>query len=174
MEYTAAGFITTMIPLACSDKQVPVDGNLSQPNVLLVTLDTTRTERLSCYGYHKQTSPNLDLLAGQGIQFDMAIATSGATPMAHASVMTGLNNYQHGLRVIYAKSGCKLPDSVPTLASIMKNAGRETAGFISSFTVSEFYGLNQGFDLFNTWQRRELGDSIFEKKSRRPIWMGHA
>ena len=118
-------------------------------NVLLVTLDTTRTERLSCYGYDKITSPNIDMLAKEGIRFDMSISTSAATPISHASILTGLNPFEHGVRVLYAANGCKLPKTIPTMATILHNECWETAAFLSAFPVSEFYQFDRGFDIFD-------------------------
>jgi arylsulfatase A-like enzyme len=118
-------------------------------NVLLVTLDTTRTERLSCYGNPAQTSPNLDALARDGVKFDLAIAQAGVTPVSHASIMTGLNPYRHKLRVLYAADGYRLSDTVPTLVTVLKDAGWRTGAFLSSFTVSEFFGFDRGFEVFD-------------------------
>lgn len=143
-----AGAATAILPVGCSRKSSSSD-NSPKYNVLLITLDTTRTEHLSCYGYEKLTSPNLDQLAHQGTKFDVAIATSGATPMSHASILTGLNPYQHGVRIMYAASGYKLPDSVPTLATVLRGEGWKTGAFLSAFPVSEFYGFGRGFDTFD-------------------------
>jgi arylsulfatase A-like enzyme len=118
-------------------------------NVLLVTLDTTRRDHLGCYGAEGNPTPRLDALAAEGIRFDMAISPSAATPVSHASILTGLNPYQHGLRVIYADGGCRLSDGVPTLATWLQTRGWKTAAFLSSFTVSEFYGFDRGFDTFD-------------------------
>jgi len=149
LAYMGALLASTLLPCGCTKKGG--FGSLGSPkyNVLLVTLDTTRTERLSCYGYNKVTTPHLDRLAEQGIKFDKAISTSGATPMAHASILTGLNPYQHGVRVIYAASGYKLPASIPTLATTLRDAGWQTGAFLSAFPVSDFYGFDNGFDTFD-------------------------
>jgi arylsulfatase A-like enzyme len=146
---TGAGIASAMLPIGCGKEEDSGGPGSPKYNVLLVTLDTTRTERLSCYGYKKLTTPNLDRLASQGIKFDKAISTSGATPMAHASILTGLNPYQHGVRVIYAASGYKLPKSIPSLATTLRDAGWQTGAFLSAFPVSEFYGLDNGFDTFD-------------------------
>jgi arylsulfatase A-like enzyme len=112
-----------------------------------VTLDTTRRDHLGCYGGGKLT-PNLDALARDGVRFDMAISTSAATPISHASIMTGLNPAGHGVRVIYAESGYHLAEAVPTLSTILKEKSWRTGAFLSSFTVSSFFGFERGFDTF--------------------------
>ena len=97
-------------------------GDTAGYNVLLVTLDTTRRDHLGCYapegGLEAGLTPNLDALAADGVRFDAAVSTSAATPPSHASILTGLNPYHHGVRVIYAESGCRLPDHVPMLSTI--------------------------------------------------------
>lgn len=122
----------------------------SEPvNVLLVTLDTTRRDYLGCYGGGDGVTPNLDSLAADGVRFDRAISTSAATPISHASILTGLNNYQHGVRVIYAEDGFRLADSVQTVTTMLHERGWSTGAFLSSFTVSSFFGFQRGFDVFD-------------------------
>ncbi len=119
-------------------------------NVILVTLDTVRADHLGCYGRSGDTSPTIDQLARDGVKFDMAIAQAAVTPVSHASILSGRNPQGHGLRVIHAETGYRLPDTVPTLATILEQAGWNTAAFLSSFTVSEHFGLQRGFDVFDT------------------------
>ncbi len=122
----------------------------NRPYVLLVTLDTTRVDRFSCYGYARPTTPHFDQLARDGVQFDLAITTSATTPVSHASILTGLNNYQHGVRVILGSSGYRLPDMIPTLATVLKDEGWETGAFLSAFPVSKHFGFDRGFDFFDS------------------------
>ncbi len=131
----------------CSDRSQKKSS--VQLNLLLVTLDTTRRDHLGCYGHNGELTPHLDALAKDGIKFDMAISPSAATPPSHASILTGLNPYQHGVRVIYAEKGYRLPDSVPTLGSILQERAWHTGAFLSSFTVSSFFGFDRGFDIFD-------------------------
>ena len=123
-------------------------------NVILITLDTTRADYLSCYGFADQSTPNLDALAKQGTLFELAHSTSALTPVSHASILTGLNQYQHGLRVLAALSGFRLARTVPTLATDFKQAGYETAAIHSAFSVSAFFGLDQSFDTFQSFDAR--------------------
>ena len=74
-----------------------------RPNILLVTLDTTRPDHLGCYGAAAGITPNIDALAQSSTLFDRVISTAGITPMAHASILTGLNNYKHGMRTFYSE-----------------------------------------------------------------------
>jgi arylsulfatase A-like enzyme len=120
------------------------------PNVLLITLDTTRADRLGCYGYGGGTSPNIDALAADAARFEMAIATAAVTPISHASILTGLYPHHHGLRVFYGPVGHFLSDDHPTLATILAARGWQTGAFISAYPASERFGLNQGFDTYET------------------------
>lgn len=129
-------------------------------NVLLITLDTLRADHLGCYGYEKNTSPTLDALASAAIVFDHTIAQSAITPVSHASIMTGLNPYNHDLRSLHGGVSYQLPDSRLTLAELMEANGYATGGFVSAFPVTKHYGLHQGFE---TW------DEEFQKKDENKI-----
>ena len=119
-------------------------------NVLLVTLDTTRADRLSCYDPSRETTPHIDALAAEGVRFAEAISTAGITPMSHSSILTGLNNYRHGMRVFHSESvSHRLKDSVETLPELLRDRGWRTGAFVSSYPVSGIYGLDQGFDTFD-------------------------
>lgn len=123
----------------------------SPRNVLLVTLDTTRADYLGAYGNKEQTTPNLDALADQGTRFDLAISTAAVTPVSHASILTGLYNHEHGLRVLSAPSGFRLPPDTATLASVLKSSGYHTLAVHSAFPVSARFGFDRGFDVFESF-----------------------
>jgi len=140
-------------------------------NVLLVTLDTTRADRLGCYGHPGGTSPAIDALAKEGVRFDLAVAQAAVTPVSHASILTGLNPYQHGLRVVYGASGFRLNEnSPPTLAEILKEQGFRTAAFVSAFTASEFYGLHRGFEKFESGLAGDLDSKVEIDAEGRADW----
>ncbi|MFH1999902.1 MAG: sulfatase, partial [Planctomycetota bacterium] len=134
-------------------------------NVLLITLDTTRADHLSCYGYDKNTSPNLDALAADGVLFEMAISTASVTPISHASILTGLNPYHHGLRVFYGPTGHFLTDEFPSLATILKKHGWQTGAFISAYPASERFGLHWGFDTFES----DVADKVMTRDPSKPL-----
>jgi arylsulfatase A-like enzyme len=117
-------------------------------NVILITLDTVRADFVSCYGVHAGVTPNLDALAAEGSRFDMAISTAGVTPVSHASILTGLNNASHDLRVLAAESGYALPRDVPTLATVLASQGYHTVAVHSAFPVSRNFGFERGFEVF--------------------------
>lgn len=118
-------------------------------HVLLITMDTTRTSHLGCYGYHLDTSPVLDKLAQESVLFENTIAQAAVTPVSHASILTGLNPFNHGVRVLHGKGHNYLKKRKKSLATIWKSAGGKTAAFLSAYTVCKKFGLNQGFDNFH-------------------------
>ncbi|MCP4625776.1 MAG: sulfatase-like hydrolase/transferase, partial [bacterium] len=118
-------------------------------NVVLITLDTTRADRLGCYNPGKNTSPNLDRLAEESTVFELAIAQAAVTPVSHASIMTGLEPYHHGLRVLHGLTDNRLNERNETLAEVWKDAGGQTAAFISAFPAGAAFGLHQGFEHFD-------------------------
>jgi len=137
---------------ACSreaEESPPSRPQRHRPSVLLITLDTTRADHLGCYGAAKSTSPNLDRLAGTGTLFTSAVAQASVTPVSHASILTGLNPYAHGLRVLHGLEENRLSDSRETLAEVLKKDGYRTAAFVSAFPVTQRFGLHQGFDTFD-------------------------
>ena len=76
-----------------------VEQRIEKPNIVLITLDTTRADRLACYGYSGVKTPHLDSLARQGILFEQCTTSSPLTLPSHASIMTGLYPTFHGVRV---------------------------------------------------------------------------
>ena len=134
-------------------------------NVVLVTLDTTRADRLSCYGHTVRTSPNIDALADVGVRFEAALAQASLTPVSHASIMTGLTPPNHGVRVMYAQSGYRLSETIPTLATVLQERGWQTGAFLSAFSVSEFFGLDRGFDRLDNGIRDNVDNVMTERAS---------
>ncbi len=115
------------------------------PNVLLITLDTTRADRLGAYGYAAARTPTLDRLAREGVLFERVVSAAPTTLPAHASVMTGRNPMAHGVR----NNGMPLDTGVPTLADAFRAAGYRTAAFVSAFVLDQRFGLVRGFDTYD-------------------------
>jgi arylsulfatase A-like enzyme/Flp pilus assembly protein TadD len=117
-------------------------GQPSTPNVLLITLDTTRADRIGAYGYKAAATPNLDRLAATGVRFEQALSPAPLTLPAHSSLMTGRQPYAHGVR---NNGYFTLSSEVPTLAEAFVAAGYQTAAFVSAFVLDRQFGLAQGF-----------------------------
>lgn len=112
-------------------------------NVVLVTIDTLRADRLGLYGYPRPTSPYLDTLGREGVVFWHAVAASSHTAPSHATILTGLYPEQHRVLV----NGQELDRQIPSLAGIARSGGLETGGFVS---VRFLAGLGAGFDTFDS------------------------
>lgn len=121
-----------------------------RPNVVLVTLDTTRPDYLSAYGGHNAT-PAFDALAAEGVRFDAVLSSSAVTPVSHATILTGRYQYEHGLRVLSAGSGFRLPEHEPTIATTLRAAGYVTAAVHSAFPVSGYFGFRRDYDHWDSF-----------------------
>jgi arylsulfatase A-like enzyme/Tfp pilus assembly protein PilF len=117
-----------------------------RPNLLLITLDTTRADRLGCYGHAAARTPTLDALARSGVRFERAFATAPLTLPSHATMMTGLYPPEHGLRT---NGKGRLHKDVPACAATLKRAGYRTAAFVGAFVLDSKFGLDQGFDVYD-------------------------
>ncbi|HEX7421949.1 MAG TPA: alkaline phosphatase family protein, partial [Thermoanaerobaculia bacterium] len=109
---------------------------VARPNVLLITLDTFRADRLD-------RCPNLRQLARESVLFDEANAAVPLTLPSHATILSGLLPPHHGLRNNGTGS---FPIDRPTLGSIFAAAGYRTGAFVSAFVLDHRFGLNRGFD----------------------------
>ncbi len=119
---------------------------LRRPNLLLVTLDTTRADHVSCYGYPYATTPHLDRIAGDGIRFQNCTTPSAYTLPSHSSIMTGTYPTFHGVRTNGDRA---LASAHVTLAERLAEQGYRTGAFIGAFVLDGRWGLNQGFDHYD-------------------------
>jgi arylsulfatase A-like enzyme len=115
------------------------------PNLVLISLDTTRRDHTSVYGYERETTPNLEKLAAEGVRFAMAYAPSSTTGPSHATLFTSLHPITH--RVV--KNGRVLTPPHETLAERLRAHGFATAGVVSSYVLDARFGYAQGFDVWD-------------------------
>lgn len=115
-------------------------------NLLLITLDTTRADRLGCYGYATARTPVLDALAASGIVCDRALTVAPVTLPAHTSLFTGLYPAEHG---VFTNGRGRLDDALPTLAEALEHEGYDTAAFVGSFVLNAKFGLGRGFATYD-------------------------
>jgi choline-sulfatase len=127
-------------------------GDAAGFNLVLVTLDTVRSDRLGCYGYDLAETPTLDSLAACGVQFDHAVTPMPLTLPSHATILTGLYPPSHGVR---GNGNFELAPRYVTLAETLKSQGYDTAAFIACFVLDERFGLDQGFDTYDFQVARE-------------------
>jgi choline-sulfatase len=136
--------VTTVALLA------PPTGDASEPNqsiqsLVLVTLDTTRADVLGCYGGREATTPTLDRLAARGTRYAVALTAAPLTLPAHATLMTGLEPPEHGVRV---NGDGVLAAGTPTLASHLRASGFLSAAVVASRVLDHRFGLDSGFTFF--------------------------
>jgi len=114
------------------------------PNVILISIDSLRYDHLGCYGYGRNTSPNIDRTAREGALFETVVSSTSWTLPAHAALFTGLPDRVHGC--LDERHG--LDDSRLTLAEAFKQAGYRTIGFFSGPYLHACFGFAQGFELY--------------------------
>lgn len=149
----------------------------ARPSVLLVTLDTTRADRLGSYGHAGATTPHLDRLAAGGVRFAQALSPVPLTLPAHVSLFSGRNPYAHGVR---NNGHFVLGPDVPTLAERFSAAGYDTAAFVSSFVLDRQFGLARGFGHYDDTldpPRGFAGSLELERRGDRTVaaasaWLG--
>jgi arylsulfatase A-like enzyme/Flp pilus assembly protein TadD len=115
-------------------------------DVLLITIDTLRADAVGFAGNAKASTPTLDRLAAAGRVYTDAHAHNVVTLPSHANILTGMYPWQHGVR---DNSGFVLPESAPTLAARLKEAGYATAAFVGAYPLEAGFGLNRGFDVYD-------------------------
>lgn len=124
---------------------IPTISSAAKPNLLLITIDTLRADRLGCYGRKDARTPNLDALAQKSLLFEIAVSQAPLTLPSHTSLLTGKYPYQHGVR----DNAGRLSESEVTLSEILKENGYHTYAAIGGFPLDHRFGLNQGFDIYN-------------------------
>ncbi len=118
-----------------------------RPNVILISIDTLRADRLGIYGYGQPTSPNIDRWArSNGVVFRRAVATAPWTLPSHVSMLTGLGALRHGVNHHLAA-----PRELDLLAERLRRAGYLTAAVTGGGWLHPDQGLAQGFDVFHYW-----------------------
>jgi len=131
----------SILVTACSGSPAPD----SRPNVLLITVDTLRADRLSCYGYEGHQTPHMDALAASGALFETAFCDVTWTTPSMASVMTGTYATVHGMKV----TPQRLDPGNLTMAEILSEHGYTTAAIIGSLPLDSIWGLDQGFAFYD-------------------------
>jgi arylsulfatase A-like enzyme len=130
---------------------VSVGADALVENVLLVSLDTLRADRLEPFGYGRPTSPNLAGIASRSVIFRQARSQAPQTAPSHASLFT--SEYPGAHRIVNAHHSTTkvtvLPDGVTTLAELASAAGLETAAFVSGGNLTERMGMNRGFEVWD-------------------------
>jgi arylsulfatase A-like enzyme/Tfp pilus assembly protein PilF len=115
-------------------------------NVVLISIDTCRADHLSCYGYSRKTSPNIDAVAAEGIRFNHCISAVPITLPSHSSMLTGTIPPYHNVR---DNENYYLDQANVTLAEVLRDNGFSTGAVIGAFVLDSQFGIDQGFDSYN-------------------------
>ncbi|HEC93049.1 MAG TPA: hypothetical protein ENI51_08685 [Candidatus Atribacteria bacterium] len=125
-------------------------------NVVLITVDCLRADHMSCYGYHRNTTPYMNSLAEKSLFFKNAFANGPNTRHSVPSFLTST----YPLLFLQEAQGGKIHPGRKTIAEILKNNGYTTAAIHSNPYISAFYGYNRGFDFFNDFLLGQVEDDI--------------
>ena len=147
----SSALLSLLVLIGCGSRANPVPPTQqstaqSKPNVLVVTIDTCRADRIGSYGYGLARTPTIDALATEGVLCTDAITTAPITMPAHSSILTGLYPPAHGVR---DNGAYALSDEAVTLAERLKLAGYDTHAIVSAMVLSRRYNLTQGFDAYD-------------------------
>ncbi|HEV2983979.1 MAG TPA: sulfatase-like hydrolase/transferase [Vicinamibacterales bacterium] len=142
--YACSGGVRTT-PTGSALGRLPRGVQPADLNLLVITLDTTRADRLGAYGWPDSATPALDLIAREGVLFEHAVSPAPLTLPAHASLFTGKYPPQHGVR---DNGGFFLDERETTLAERLKARGLKTGGFVGAYVLDRVWGIAQGFDTY--------------------------
>lgn len=145
----ALASLALAVVFGCSDSKGPD----TRPNVLILTLDTLRADRVGCYGYASARTPNLDALAARGVRFERAYSHTPFTLPSHSTIMTGLHPTAHGLHINFQGV---ITGEATMLAEVFKKQGYDTAAFVAASVLDRRFGLDRGFGVYDDLHDRPL------------------
>ena len=129
-------------------------------HVVLISIGTCRADHLSCYGFNRPTTPNIDGIAAGGVLFENVISPVPITLPAHISMLTGITPLSHG---VHDNMNDVLTNDKLTLAEIFKNHDFFTGGIVSAFSLDAQFGIAQGFDFYQD-DFGKAGDRAFSRE----------
>lgn len=137
-----------------------------RPNILLLSVDTLRADRLGCYGHPAANTPFLDSLCAESAVFEDASSQVPLTLPSHASLLTGVIPPRHGVRL---NEGHRLSGDHVTLTEILKEQGYQTAAFVGGLPMARPGGLEQGFDVYDDQlvARKQQGSHVMARRHER-------
>jgi arylsulfatase A-like enzyme/Flp pilus assembly protein TadD len=185
----ATAFLAVWATICSASPRTPgrsAANSTATSNVLLITIDTLRADRVGVYGATQVQTPALDALAGDGMVFERAIAQVPLTWPSHAAILTGTYPFQNGVQDF---TGQPLVPKFRSVAQAFKQRGYATGAVVSAFVLDRSWGLARGFDFYDdafspeAFKIRELGlvdrraeESVthainwLKKNSRRPFF----
>lgn len=121
-------------------------GCARRADLVLIVIDTVRTDRMSLHGYEQKTTPHLERLGAEGVVFEQAVTHVPQTLPAVATLLTSTLPAEHGVRV---NGLFRLREASVTLAEVLRDAGYATAAFVSGFSLDARFRADQGFDVYD-------------------------
>ena len=150
------------------------DGGRRFPNILVISVDTLRLDRLSIYGYERPTSPYIDLLLRGGARFEEARTPEPLTAPAMVSTFTSLHPHEHGA----SRNGLRMRPELPSWPKALKGRGYKVAAFVGNWTLKdEISGLGEHFEVYEEVLNRKrwglfLGEATAEDLNKRAVsWL---
>jgi arylsulfatase A-like enzyme/Tfp pilus assembly protein PilF len=134
------------VPAASSERAAPSGKIENPPNVLLITIDTLRPDRLSCYDASHSQTPRIDRLAARGARFTRAFAHTPETLPSHANILLGTTPLYHG---VHGNNDFVVGKEFLNLAEHLRRNGRSTGAFVGAFPLDSRFGLTRGFDVYD-------------------------
>ena len=160
----AAGLLALALATAVraeSIAPVPKTGK-TRANLLLVTIDTLRADRLGCYGGTRVQTPAIDALAGKGFVFTRAFAQATTTLPSHADILLGVTPLVHG---VHDNANFTVGPEFPTLAGLLKKEGYAKAAFVGAYPLDSRFGLISGFDVYDDdYGRQRFEDMTYVER----------
>ncbi len=146
-----------IILTSCARSEPAAEALLARNSILLITVDTLRADRLSSYGYPRQTSPTIDRLAAEGVRFDQAMVQWPKTGPSFASIFTGTYPRHHRL---IPEVGMPVPSSYRMLAEVLHAQGYSTHAVVANAALATDFSFDQGFSSYvESWKHEPNGDN---------------
>jgi arylsulfatase A-like enzyme len=140
--------------IAC--RETPPESSPDLPNIIIIGVDTLRADHVGCYGYQRDTTPNIDDFANQGVLFKNCLTPCPRTTQSICSIMTGKYPWNHGVRNLHEE----LPEEADTLAEVLKDSGYKTISILANGLVSK--KVDQGFEVIWDIDSIDNPDELFE------------
>ena len=156
---------SVLAPTGADLGRLATRGSLKDLNLLVVTLDTTRADRIGAYGFGGVETPVIDRLARERVLFEQTMAAAPLTLPAHSSIFTSEFPPEHGVR---DNGGFFLAPSKVTLATMLKKDGFATGAVVAAYVLDGKWGLNQGFDSYVDDFELPMGRGFGLGEVRRP------
>jgi arylsulfatase A-like enzyme len=159
----AACLVSLALAIGCTDSSAPP----ARPNILMISIDTLRADHVSAYGHDRPTTPAIDALAAGGVLFENAYSHAPVTSVSHMSLMTSLHPEAHGVSMWTDAATSRLSDSIPTLATVLREHGYDTAARTAGGYMAGIFGFDQGFSAFHeTYALEQAVDESLDEVRR--------